>query len=76
MELIKGRNLDEFFIENNCILSIEQRRKILKGILEGLVHMHEQYIVHRDIKPANIMIQEDGAVKIVDLGLATDIREK
>ena len=48
----------------------------MKGILEGLAHMHEQFIVHRDIKPANIMVEHDGTAKIVDFGLATDVREK
>ena len=47
----------------------------MKSILEGLAYMHENFIIHRDIKPCNIMIREDGAVKIVDFGLATDIRE-
>ena len=75
MEFVKGKNLSQLFVENNCVMNIYQRKHIIRGILEGLVHMHEQYIVHRDIKPANIMIREDGAVKIVDLGLATDIRE-
>jgi len=39
-------------------------------ILLGIAAMHEQEIVYRDLKPENILMEEDGRVKISDLGLA------
>jgi len=39
-------------------------------VAEALEAAHEQGIVHRDLKPANIKVRPDGAVKVMDFGLA------
>jgi serine/threonine protein kinase len=45
---------------------------IMKQLLEGVRHCHENRIVHRDLKPANILMtgKENTQVKIADFGLA------
>jgi serine/threonine-protein kinase len=43
---------------------------IARQIAEALEAAQEQGIIHRDLKPANIRLRPDGAVKVLDSGLA------
>src|SRR5215831_15595305 len=51
-------------------LTIREAIDFAGKVAVGLQHAHQRGIVHRDIKPNNIMVAENGAIKIVDFGLA------
>ena len=47
--------------------------KYIHQIAGALQHMHGKRIMHRDLKPANIFINNDGDLKIGDLGLSRQL---
>jgi serine/threonine-protein kinase len=51
-------------------LPVGETLRLANALLEALAHAHTAGVLHRDIKPENIMVRPDGAVKLVDFGLA------
>jgi len=68
MELLRGEDLQKTLRMGP--MPLERKVSIIVQVLVGLAHAHQAGIVHRDIKPANIFIGNDGAVKIMDFGVA------
>src|SRR5438093_3186596 len=67
-EYVEGRTLDRVITEEK----IEPDRiiDIASQIASALAYAHERGIMHRDIKPQNIVLTPEGAVKVLDFGLA------
>merc|ERR1719197_177949 len=42
----------------------------IAGTIEGFRHLHERRIIYRDLKPENLLLNEQGKLKITDMGLA------
>ena len=56
MELIEGKNLEQF-VNTNGPIPWKDAVKIMTRLLDTLQYVHEHNIVHRDIKPGNIMVK-------------------
>src|SRR4030095_5352847 len=81
MELVEGPTLDEIIngtattdgaspTSVPAALALERSLPIARQNARALGAAHDQGIVHRDLKPANVKVREDGAVKVLDFGLA------
>ena len=68
LELVEGPTLADRLTRGPVPLA--EALSIARQIAEALDAAHERGIVHRDLKPANIKVREDGAVKVLDFGLA------
>ncbi len=69
MELVEGRDLARV-VKKEGKLPQEKALAIAEKTALALREALENGIVHRDVKPGNILLSEDGAVKLADLGLA------
>ena len=70
LELVDGPTLADRIAQGPRGIPIEDALPIARQIAEALEAAHEHGIVHRDLKPANIKLTHDGAVKVLDFGLA------
>ncbi len=68
LELVEGETLADRIAAGP--MAFEDARAIAMQIVDAIEAAHDKGIVHRDLKPANIKIDTNGAVKVLDFGLA------
>jgi serine/threonine-protein kinase len=74
MERVTGRTLAEL-LGRSGELPLIRMLELMVPVADALASAHGRGIVHRDLKPANIMVNDDGRVKVLDFGLATERAE-
>ncbi len=69
MEYVEGRDLQRMVKEDGP-LPLEKAVDYIRQASAGLAYAHQMGLVHRDVKPANLLVDPDGVVRVLDLGLA------
>lgn len=69
MEYVDGSSLEEI-VQKHGPMAIDRAADYMRQTATGLQHIHQTGLIHRDIKPANLLLDRQGVVKILDLGLA------
>ena len=69
MEYVEGKDLSALVKKNGPFPVAKAVNYILQAA-RGLEFAHKKGVVHRDIKPANLLLDNEGTVKILDMGLA------
>src|SRR5438105_12719275 len=70
-ELIEGEPLSARLRRGP--LKTDEVRALARQALEVLSYLHERRVLHRDVKPANLIVRPDGALSLVDFGVAREL---
>jgi serine/threonine protein phosphatase PrpC len=68
MPLYQGELL-ESRLARSPSLDLEEGRNIAIKLARGAAALHRAGIIHRDIKPDNVILESDGSLKLIDLGV-------
>ena len=68
MEYVAGVPLTEYCDSRK--FSITERLNLFRTVCSAVQFAHQSLIIHRDLKPTNILVTEEGAVKLLDFGIA------
>jgi eukaryotic-like serine/threonine-protein kinase len=68
MEYVEGVPLTHYCHAQQQTLT--ERLHLFREICAAVQYAHQRLVIHRDLKPANILVTRDGAVKLLDFGIA------
>jgi serine/threonine-protein kinase len=73
MEYVRGMTL-KYLLQNRPRIPYAAGLRILRQVCTALEVAHEQSVLHRDIKPENVMLEPSGNAKLMDFGIASQVR--
>jgi serine/threonine protein phosphatase PrpC len=68
MPLYQGELLSNRLTRRPAV-GLEEGRNIAIKLARGVAALHRAGIIHRDIKPDNIILEAEGSLKLIDLGV-------
>jgi formylglycine-generating enzyme required for sulfatase activity len=75
MDLVVGRSL-QAQLDTQGPPDPREAARVMAAVARAVAHAHEQGVLHRDLKPDNVLIDDAGAARITDFGLAREVTEE
>ena len=75
MDLVSSGDLSEFVLTKRRLTPVQVHWVIME-VVEVMGYVHQQRILYRDLKPENLLIDDEGHVRLIDMGLAAKITDK
>jgi len=75
MEFVDGSDFGRI-VRHRGPMAPEDAVECIRQAAVGLAYAHERGVIHRDVKPTNLMLDAEGVVKILDLGLARIVQSE
>jgi formylglycine-generating enzyme required for sulfatase activity/tRNA A-37 threonylcarbamoyl transferase component Bud32 len=69
MEYVDGGDLRSL-VHLIGTLAVGQAVDYILQAAQALEYAHQKQVIHRDVKPANLLLDREGTIKLLDLGLA------
>ncbi|WKX96300.1 hypothetical protein Q1695_012612 [Nippostrongylus brasiliensis] len=66
------KNLMDTMHKRGKRFSCGEQKTLMRQLLSGLKHLHDNWILHRDLKTSNLLFSHKGVLKIADFGLARE----
>ncbi len=73
LEYVEGEPIDAYC--DRMMLDVPARVTLFRSVLAAVGHAHSHLVLHRCLKPSNILVADDGAVKVLDFGIAELLSE-
>jgi tRNA A-37 threonylcarbamoyl transferase component Bud32 len=71
LDYVQGKSLRRL-VESEGALSTQRVLELARQMAEILTFLHSKGVVHRDFTPDNLILQENGALKLIDFNVASD----
>jgi len=69
MEYLDGDSLRDHMTDSKS-LDVLKMRRVLASVATALTSLHAKGMIHRDIKPDNVLFDQEGQIKICDMGIS------
>lgn len=75
MEFIEGRSMEQYIYREIGLIPEQKALPMFLEILDAVAYIHKKNYLHLDIKSNNVMIQPNGKIKLIDLGIASRMKD-